>query len=537
MRTTSPCARSFALVCLLALFVAPAPVRAWTDARVLEVEAEVLLRDEGEADVALGLLLEVRDGWLAQLELSDLADELTLADDEPVVLTTARGERLLPKVEHEDGTLSLGFARERAPERGIHRVLVRFRTHALRRAALADGRGRVYFGLPGWESGLVRAGITLRASHALTPVADDAIAQRIQTSPDDETAVHYERVHVPRATPWEVAIDRSPPSSASALTPVSPQSCGSLLRPRFAAGALLVLLCGLLARLATLRRGRAAGLSLSDRGALAYGLALLLGVAAVLVSGRTLALSLGLLVLVPLVLAPRVRAPAAALVGGRFVPVEPMRRVRAERRAQQRWLRDLRVFDGTTALGATVLLGLLVLVLALPGALDVASDPYGLSLACVAPCFFVGARLRFPRDLDERLALLARAARRCNVAGCGLRLLGYVDADGVLRDPRLRVLPATTPPGLLRIEVLADTRRDVPPLVVAVTVEPGSPSARALASTWPAARIEQDAARRRTCLLLATDALDLVLERLLDRLAEVRSPVRPSRPPPRARAA
>jgi len=497
--------------------------RAWTDAQVHEVDAEVALDAKGGADVALSLVLEVRDGWLELLELSGFDEALRLASGEgAALLVTDAGERIVPVASAQGGTITLRFATARAPKRGTHRVVLRYHSDVLPHASPGADVTRVSYRLPGWESGLRRASVRFRAAQPLRAVADPSVAQTVRSGrASEDGSARFERVHLPRRTPWEVAVEMSAPARPRILAPApSEATAARVLAPRFAASAVLALLMAMLARHRGRRRAGRAGIALGPERATPYVLASLATGAAVLVQPHALALALGLLLLAPLWLALGLRRGARVVARGPLQPVSGDVLARAARAARGRWLGTPGELDASTLAGGLGLALALVLVLHAPDAFTLAGDPFGLALLCAAPSWFLGARVRFPRGFDERLHALATAARASTLRRCALQLVSAVDEAGALVCPRLRVLPAEPIEGLVRIDVLADTRRDAPPLVLSVTVQSGSPCQRWLAQALPGARPERRGSAKRLAFVQPVDALDAPVDALLATLAQ-----------------
>ena len=94
-------------------------------------------------------------------------------------------------------------------------------------------------------------------------------------------------------------------------------------------------------------------------------------------------------------------------------------------------------------------------------------------------------------------------------------LVWYV--AGQVRDqPRLRLIPRARYAGLLRLEVMADSRRGAEPLVLAVLVEADSPAERWTRGLWPGCILERSPGGPRVALLLPAPDLSRAIEQLLE---------------------
>jgi hypothetical protein len=285
--------------------------------------------------------------------------------------------------------------------------------------------------------------------------------------------------------------------------------------PRFALSAALVVLLAVLAERGARARAERAGIALRAPSEARRALALLLALLATVMYRHSLALSVALLLVTPLLLLPRApralgrialfaRPPEGALRPGHFAPLSSAQLAEADVRFVRASL-----LDATTARGALALLLALSALLALPDAYDLAGDPYGFALLCGLPSWFIGARLSMPRSFAERVSTLAKALRTSTLEGCALRLLAHVSEGGELAEPRARIAHQGRYPGLVRIDVLVDTRRERTPFVLCAVVGSGSLSERWLEdSPLRVARVEGRSAGR-VALLWSIDDFDL----------------------------
>ena len=184
----------------------------------------------------------------------------------------------------------------------------------------------------------------------------------------------------------------------------------------------------------------------------------------------------------------------------------------AQKRARER--SGLARFDPASGLGLIVVAGCAAFWMLAPVS-SWTGEPWNVALLCTLLTWVATSRLWHPRSLPEQVHLLVRAARSTRAMGCALGLLGYV-ANGKVGQPRLRVLPGARYAGLLRIELLIDTRRSAPALVLSVLVEVDSPAARWTCRLWPDASCERSAGGARMAFLKPVDRFSETLERLLE---------------------
>jgi hypothetical protein len=514
--------RLFAGLALVVGSVVPSVALAWTRAQVREVQARLELEASGRTRVQLSLAVAVEGGWLERLELPGLDEGLELAQ-EPAWVVLESGERAAAQAQLEADVLTLHFAR-RALRRGMHRVHVQYTTELAARARpQLAGFSRLTWTLPGWEAALSGAEIVVLGPSALRAQVEPDAAAQVETGMEGERRrVRFTRVHIPRASPWEVALEL--PSPALARVPASASARvdkAPLPGERRRTGLLLGTLIGLVVTWGG-RRTRAwlAALGHTSRPRLTpfrmpwWALGALCSLSGACWPWWPSVALLGWSVLICLGL-ERSGGPLRALALGRFAP--PCRR-ELQRLAQLRTRErsGLGPVDPASALGLSLLL---VSLAGLAGgeAPFAAADPWGLGLLCALLAFVASSRLWQPRSLAEQLELLLRAARRSRLQGCALSLLWY--AAGAARgQPRLRVLPRARYAGLLRVELLVDTRRDAPALLLSVLVESGSPAARWVRALWPDALCEQSAAGARRAFLKPVAELSEALESLLEHL-------------------
>jgi hypothetical protein len=510
----------FALLTLLVT----ARAHAWTDAHVREVDVDLVVGGEGRTQVTLTLGVEVQGGWLERLDLPGIDDELDPEAPPAAWLVLPDGSKQPAGVKLKHGELSVRFEKAQAPRRGLHRIAVQYETVLLGRASesLGDGMVRLRYALPGWEAGLTRGELRWHLPAGARAVEDGSIAQQVV---QEAGVVRFTRVHVPRTTPWAVAVDV--PEQALGAVSAAPRGAHARQGRSPVTGAwLTAVLCAVawLARALARRTGRRdgyEGLPLGRTG-LRRAVRLACALGAALAWPLTLVGSTLLLVLLAVSFADRF-APSAQAPGlGRFTPLT---RAELARTVRGSWLAHLGlapVLDATTLLGALGVLAGVVAVARRPAALDLADDPWGLGLACALVPLFTAARWRRPRAVTEQVALLAESARKLVTVGSALRLVWYV-GEAAPREPRLRFLPFARYPGLLRVELAIDTRRFATPRVLMVVVEADSSADRWLAEAGFAPHRELSAGARRALHLVpvAEDAeLSEVVDDLFARLSQ-----------------
>ena len=284
---------------------------------------------------------------------------------------------------------------------------------------------------------------------------------------------------------------------------------------RFSLAATLVLLLALLSARRAEARAAELGVPLLPAGSVRHGLAVLSTALAIAVVGQTLAGAVALLLAVPLLLSAR-SARRGVRVRGQLVPLTP------DELAELAGARagGASLLDATSLRGACMLFAFIALAVAAPDAFELADDPYGVALACAIPCWFSGARLGLMRGYGERGALLLHALAESALQGCALRLLARLDEHGTRSEPRVRIDHPGRYPGLVRVEVLVDSRRERPPFVLCATVGKGSLAERWIArSGAPIARVDATVGAR-VALLWSSAEFDrgvAALFALLDR--------------------
>jgi hypothetical protein len=219
-----------------------------------------------------------------------------------------------------------------------------------------------------------------------------------------------------------------------------------------------------------------------------------------------------LLLVAAVVLFERVDIVSARREFGHFEPLPRAELAKLRRRARREWIGLAPWRDAGTLVGALGALGLL-------GAALFATTDWQAALACPLVTWIASARFLRPRTLAQRVDALARAAETLRLAGCALRLVWFVSPAGA-SEPRLRVVPARPFQGLLRLELVADSRRAVPPISLCVVVAADSSADRALRAAWGAAQRELSQAGRRAAYFRAGRDVEAELKQLLRGLSE-----------------
>jgi hypothetical protein len=506
--------RTRARLCVLALALwlfAPSAGRAWTEAHVREAHAALALSGADRVAVELELVLEVRGGWLEQLELPGLDEGLVLAEQEPAVAILESGEQVPAQVSLRASTLVLKFARRDGLRRGVHRLRVRY---ALAQPASGQPNvqepARLYWTMPGFEAGLTRATVSLLGPRAMRAVESAEVAQAVQqVARGRQQLLTFTRVHVPRATPWTIAVElpASHALGALAAAPANPRVESGV--SDWATSTLLFLASlGLVALMRKWLERALRAEGLRGRGLLlvrplspvALGLLSLTGALSFARAPAIALVAWCAMFALGVPQAARRRGPLA--LGG----FRPLTRKELHAFSRARLLARLGVpwADAHSLLGSCGALALLSVPALRGGFAGLGRDPWGLLALCAVLGVSASARGLRPRSLAEQVGLLVRAACAARMVGCALRLVAY-ESKGRLGQPRLRLEPGVRYPGLLRLEVLVDTRRSARPLVLSALVEGDSAAERWLCALWPTACRECGEGGRRIALLVPID--------------------------------
>jgi hypothetical protein len=509
-------------VWLCAPALLPSPARAWTEAHVREADVALSLRDDGRIDVELDLALEVRGGWLEQLELPGLDDGgLTLAKEEPALALLEGGEQVPAQVSRRASTLLLKFARRDGLRRGHHHLRVRY--SLARPGVVSDAEQRLTWTLPGFEAGLRRAAIRVRGPSGMGALETPDVAQAVE--PGDAAGrrvLTFTRVHVPRATPWTIAVALPQPVADRSDVPAQVAG-GDGWEGGLATGVLLILASLALVWLMRLELTRA----LQREGLGVRGLGLTrplspvalcaLSLAGALSFTRAPAVSIASWSALFVLGVPQAERTLGRLALGGFRPLTRAEHARLRRARVREWL-GVPWSDLLSPLGSAGALGLVAFSLRPGSAEPFGREPWGVLALSGLFGLLVSARVLRPRSFAEQVGQLLRAARRARTVGCALSLVAY-ESEGRLSQPRLRLVPGARFPGLLRLEVLVDTRRSAPPLLLSALVEADSPAARWLAALFPRALRESGDGGRRVALLQPIDDVGAACERVLDQLS------------------
>ncbi|MFT3921215.1 MAG: hypothetical protein QM778_01645 [Myxococcales bacterium] len=533
------------LLCCLAV-----PAQAWTRAHVREVDVAIAHQDASAWVVDLTLGVEVGGGWLERLELPGLAGLPAETEQVDAWWETEAGDEVRPEVRVREAQLELRFTRASAPRRGVHRLRVRYTLAAGAGALMpeapsyeAEGAQTLAWTLPGWESGLTHAKVRWLVPKGTHATRDAASAQQIseRAVEGNRREISFERVHVPRESPWRVAvvIPGATLGDSPSMTKQSVRDPLADLRARWPFG-LATLGVGLLswagrrrARAWAAREGAAAeawwsrplGRALGSRANLHVGAAqLLLAGLTVVLGEQALGPALVCVVVMTLLAVESVVPAPAARSEGHFGHFEAIsgraladaRRGRWRERFGPGAVLDAGSVFGGLALGACAVAAWFGAQTSIHGQ----RAAWALVMACGVIPLLAGARVRLPRSLNERVVSLAVEAAKLELMGVGLRLIWRKTSEDRRSEPRLRVVPARPHQGLLRIDVMADSRPSNPSLVLCVVVLSDSSAARALANAWSGAANVQSGAGKRTAYVVPCADLARDLEGLLGVLAE-----------------
>ncbi len=207
------------------------PASAWTRTVVESARAKVDIQSDGTLAVLLRLDVEVYAGWLHELELLGLGNDVELDRYRPPYFRSDEGEVFRPEIEErEDGSIRLWFPRKDAPRRGEYRAFLRYRAKADIHATEAQGTsvGRVVWSVPAWETGLHNVSVELRAPKGSVVPADQrelpaGVELDIAEHPK-RTVATWRRIHLPRMTEWPLALDV--PTDAIELPAAEPSAPG-----------------------------------------------------------------------------------------------------------------------------------------------------------------------------------------------------------------------------------------------------------------------------------------------------------------------
>lgn len=202
---------------------APSNAGAWTRTMVESADAVVEVNRDASMDVLLTLHVQVHAGWLHELELAGLGDEVTLDGRRPPYLRAEDGEVYRPEAElTEDNRIRLSFERRGAPRKGKYKVILRYRTQGVPKPVTGTDKARITWSLPAWETGLQDVTVDIRAPRgAVVPEALVDTSPGVVLSVTERpgvTQLEWRRVHLPRQTPWSLSFDV--PTAAVDLPPV-----------------------------------------------------------------------------------------------------------------------------------------------------------------------------------------------------------------------------------------------------------------------------------------------------------------------------
>lgn len=524
--------RAWAVVLALWASVAlsPAAAHAWTSSSVRTVSAHLVIAPDAGAEVTLVAELRVDGGWLASFEMDGLDPALELAAERPATFEDALGARFTPTVEHRgDGRIVWSFRRRDAPRRGDYVASVTYRTHL---ATELDGDAvRVLWTLPAWRYGLDDVAITIDAPPGADAAIGDGDEASVSVTRVADVAgerVVLRRVHLPRTREWPIAIVVPAGRMDAALRtprvvappPAPPRAAAAPERPEISIALTTALaLLALLAIAVTARADRIARVAPAPAiplPAWARSIAIV-GLAITACAIEDASAPCGVAI-AALAIARRAGAPRAPRLGAfRSAASSDLR---AARRA--RVLTAISPLHGGAIAGVIVALAIGCAAPALPIAIERAA-----LLACLAAAIVLSSARRVrPASPLEDLAALEPLARRTRAEldddrRWAMRLVVHADVRGEIQDARLRIALASTPKGLLRLDVVRAARAErarwtSEPALLVVTRE-GSPADRALEERFPGTTI--DRAPRRVARQLPLTDLATALAPVLETLA------------------
>jgi hypothetical protein len=214
---------------------------------------------------------------------------------------------------------------------------------------------------------------------------------------------------------------------------------------------------------------------------------------------------------------PQAEAQRGPLPLGSFRPLTRVE-LRAATRARFRALVGVPWADVSTLLGAAGALSLIGAAGWWRGFERFGREPWSLLALSALFGFMAGARSLRARSFAEQVTWLLSAARRARAVGCAFSLVAYA-SKARLTQPRLRIVPSVRYPGLLRLELLVDTRRSARVLVLSALVEADSASERWLSALLPDAQREGGEGGRRVALLCPVEDAGKAAERVLEHLS------------------
>lgn len=194
--------------------------RAWTDASVSSVRANVDIDAHGTALVTIALRVRVHGGWLTDIDVDGLDSDLSLDGAGSPWAVDEAGVAYAPVMRVlSDGRVRLQFDRHNAPRRGSCEIGFHYRTELGHRATLpsADGEHiRIRWTLPAWQTGLdgvvLTASVPGRSRAVFADNEDRDVAVVSDAFENGKTTITYRRVHLPRTTPWTIEFEA--PASA-----------------------------------------------------------------------------------------------------------------------------------------------------------------------------------------------------------------------------------------------------------------------------------------------------------------------------------
>lgn len=200
-------AASILLVCWT---LGPTVANAWTRAQIRGAEAHVELLDGSAAQVALAVRVQITGGWLSELELPGLPQDIAPDPDKPPTMVSESGEKYAPSLTLHRGIWRVAFTDKRsAPWRGDYRLLLVYR-QALATEPLNAEHRRVRWSMPAWRFGIEDARIWISApgsSVSADRAEPNAFGNQTVARVPGRTLFSHHRAQLPRDTEWPVAVD------------------------------------------------------------------------------------------------------------------------------------------------------------------------------------------------------------------------------------------------------------------------------------------------------------------------------------------
>lgn len=462
-RRVLPSMTQAAVAVLLWLAVVPDSARAWTEARVTGVQAQVEVGRDGRFRVALVADLRVRHGWLSSFSIDGLGSPFALDPRKPPFLIGEDGRKYHPQVtELAGGGVELQWnSRRRAPTRGRYELGLYYETGpaeppvAVPAGPHGGDRLQLAFQLPGWQVGLDRTDLYITGPSGTELVGVRAPGVDVATRQADPLVLlHVSRARLPRTTPWLLRLSVPRPWAAPELWPQRAPRLRSVSaetdpRPLLLWSLIVTLLCLVKQRWPAPPDAPFAFV-IPLPAMLRTLLTVLFGALTCVQPAHPMAYAcLAMAVLLSLVRPTPSQRPRCA----RFAPVSPLcltvarQRLWASRFSGSAWL------DLTRPAGFVLWVGLWLLAAATPAPVEARLLPT-IAVALCTVLFLVGGAGRLAPGFDAALVALAPSLSVLRHAGLAPRLVQGLDARGRRRQARIALRPQAALGGLRRVDCL-----------------------------------------------------------------------------------